>query len=183
MTFGFILLTAGLAALIAGIKGVSIAEVLRGGGGGDLPLFMRGDIASAPPTDPQAPAGPAGPTGAGGSRALLLSLQEIASSRFNLTITEPVGRDSGDHVANSYHKSGEAFDAASTSAADMKAFAEWVRDNHKNDVTELFYDPVGAWKNGLRIPALGGHKDHVHVAIHWRSTSRSKRGAHKARRR
>jgi hypothetical protein len=29
---------------------------------------------------------------------------------------------------------------------------------------ELFYDPQGGWKNGTRIPAIGGHSDHVHVA-------------------
>lgn len=31
-------------------------------------------------------------------------------------------------------------------------------------VFELFYDPQGGWKNGTRIPAIGGHSDHVHLA-------------------
>lgn len=31
--------------------------------------------------------------------------------------------------------------------------------------TELFYDPKGAIKNGQRIPLIGGHADHVHVAF------------------
>lgn len=31
-------------------------------------------------------------------------------------------------------------------------------------VFELFYDPQGGWKHGQKIPAIGGHSDHVHVA-------------------
>lgn len=32
-------------------------------------------------------------------------------------------------------------------------------------IRELFYDPLGAIKNGQRIAAIGGHEDHVHVAL------------------
>lgn len=35
-------------------------------------------------------------------------------------------------------------------------------------IKELFYDPQGGWKNGSRIPAIGGHSDHVHVAAEKR---------------
>jgi hypothetical protein len=31
-------------------------------------------------------------------------------------------------------------------------------------IKELFYDPQGAWKGTTRIPAIGGHSNHVHVA-------------------
>jgi hypothetical protein len=31
-------------------------------------------------------------------------------------------------------------------------------------IEELFYDPLGAIKNGKPIPAIGGHRDHVHFA-------------------
>lgn len=27
---------------------------------------------------------------------------------------------------------------------------------------EAFYDPVGGWKNGASIGAIGGHDDHMH---------------------
>lgn len=30
---------------------------------------------------------------------------------------------------------------------------------------ELFYDPEGTYDNGRRIPAIGGHSDHVHIAF------------------
>lgn len=33
-----------------------------------------------------------------------------------------------------------------------------------NSIYELFYDPQGGWKFGGRIPAIGDHSDHVHVA-------------------
>jgi hypothetical protein len=32
------------------------------------------------------------------------------------------------------------------------------------ELAELFYDPQGGWKHGQKIPAIGGHSDHVHVA-------------------
>jgi hypothetical protein len=31
-------------------------------------------------------------------------------------------------------------------------------------LAELFYDPLGAFKNGQPIKAIGGHSDHVHIA-------------------
>jgi hypothetical protein len=34
----------------------------------------------------------------------------------------------------------------------------------RGELRELFYDPLGALKNGQRIPAIGGHRDHVHIA-------------------
>lgn len=33
-----------------------------------------------------------------------------------------------------------------------------------NSIYEMFYDPQGGWKFGKRIPAIGGHGSHVHVA-------------------
>jgi len=30
-------------------------------------------------------------------------------------------------------------------------------------IRELFYDPLGGWDEGTKIPAIGGHSDHVHV--------------------
>ena len=32
-------------------------------------------------------------------------------------------------------------------------------------VDELFYDPLGGWKNGQSIGPIGGHADHVHVGV------------------
>jgi len=166
MTFGFILLVGGIAALVAGIKGVTIAEILKGGFSGDNPIFTRGTIDGSPTADTKlreaygdaaALAEPGSgkvielfydPVGAwknglripaiGGHddhvhvaapTSVVRRLQEIAASRFNLRITEPVGEDSGGHATNSYHKKRMAFDA-SGSPADMEAFTEFVRDGY-----------------------------------------------------
>lgn len=37
---------------------------------------------------------------------------------------------------------------------------------------ELFYGPQGGWKNQVRIPPIGGHSDHVHVAAGPKTTVR-----------
>lgn len=37
-----------------------------------------------------------------------------------------------------------------------------------SQIYELFHDPQGGWKNGQRIPAIGGHGGHVHVAAEKR---------------
>ena len=34
----------------------------------------------------------------------------------------------------------------------------------RGGLRELFYDPLGAYKNDKPIPAIGGHRDHVHIA-------------------
>lgn len=34
----------------------------------------------------------------------------------------------------------------------------------RGSLAELFYDPLGAVKNGQSIPAIGGHSDHVHIS-------------------
>lgn len=35
---------------------------------------------------------------------------------------------------------------------------------NKSSLYELFYDPLGGWKYGQSIGAIGNHSDHVHVA-------------------
>lgn len=35
----------------------------------------------------------------------------------------------------------------------------------KGQIKELFYDPQGGWKGTTSIGAIGGHSDHVHVAM------------------
>lgn len=39
-------------------------------------------------------------------------------------------------------------------------------------LAELFYDPIGAIKNGQEIAPVGGHSDHVHIASTSRATMR-----------
>jgi len=74
-----------------------------------------------------------------------------------LRITSTSG---GRHAPRSYHYQGRAFDAAGSPGA-MRQF---YRDMAGTNPTELFYDPAGGIKNGRNIGAIGGHRDHVHIA-------------------
>ena len=46
-------------------------------------------------------------------------------------------------------------------------------------IKELFYDPQGGWKGSTRIPAIGGHSNHVHVAAGVKTVVRLGRVAQK----
>lgn len=78
-----------------------------------------------------------------------------------LTITSTTG---GQHAANSWHYKGRAADVAG-SPAQMAAFYRAALGRYGSHLLELFYDPIGAIKNGQSIPAIGGHSDHVHIAL------------------
>jgi hypothetical protein len=41
---------------------------------------------------------------------------------------------------------------------------EFYREMSHTHPTELFYDPMGGMKHGRNIGAIGGHRNHVHVA-------------------
>lgn len=91
---------------------------------------------------------------AGGSQ--LSSAMERAQD-LGLRITSTTG---GRHAARSYHYQGRAFDAAGSHSAMSKFYREMAGTNP----TELFYDPSGGIKHGRSVGAIGGHRDHVHVA-------------------
>jgi hypothetical protein len=78
-----------------------------------------------------------------------------------LQITSTTG---GQHAANSWHYKGRAADVAGT-PAQMAAFYRAALGRYGSHLLELFYDPIGAIKNGKSIPAIGGHSDHVHIAL------------------
>jgi hypothetical protein len=78
--------------------------------------------------------------------------------RLGLRITSTTG---GKHVRGSYHYRGRAIDFAGSPVA-MRQF---FRDMSHTHPTELFYDPMGAMKNGRWLGhSIGGHATHVHVA-------------------
>lgn len=77
--------------------------------------------------------------------------------QIGLRITSTSG---GRHARGSYHYRGRAFDAAGTHAQ-MSRFYREMAGTHP---TELFYDPSGGIKHGRNIGAIGGHRDHVHIA-------------------
>jgi len=74
-----------------------------------------------------------------------------------LRITSTTG---GRHARHSYHYAGRAIDFAG-SARSMRQFYREMSHTHP---TELFYDPMGGMKHGHSIGAIGGHRNHIHVA-------------------
>lgn len=78
------------------------------------------------------------------------------------TITSTTG---GGHAAGSYHYSGQAFDVDGGTAVNKAIFAAFEGDAKLGKLVELFFDPSGAYKNGQKIPPIGGHADHVHAAV------------------
>lgn len=83
---------------------------------------------------------------------------------FGLTVTST---NTGSHVSGSYHYSNRAVDISGSPAAMKKAFKYIQSHVHHGKLTELFYDPIGHyWDNGQKVSgAIGGHSDHVHLAI------------------
>lgn len=70
----------------------------------------------------------------------------------------------GNHVVNSYHYRYRAIDLYGPAEA-MKACAA-AACRHPREFVEVFHDPLGRYvKNGsVRLGAIGGHADHVHLA-------------------
>lgn len=75
-----------------------------------------------------------------------------------LTITSTTG---GRHTPGSFHYQGRAFDASGA----KRTMANFFWEILKTRPTELFYDPCGAFDNGVYSKqGIGGHGNHVHVA-------------------
>lgn len=104
-----------------------------------------------------APSRPSG-GGIGRTNREKLNYAEQTARAFGLRITSTTG---GHHAPNSYHYVGRAVDVAG-SPANM---ARFYRHMAQFAPTELFYDPMGGMKNGRNIGAIGGHRDHVHIAF------------------
>ena len=107
----------------------------------------------------------------GGAQAMRQSIAE--ARRLGLRVSENPLVDHVDpvHVKGSYHYQsfgnsgvGRATDISGSPDA-MAAFFKWARSRYGKNLTELFYDPLGGIKNGNPIGAIGGHRDHVHIAF------------------
>lgn len=98
-----------------------------------------------------------------------MALRQLAM-KLGMTVT---AEGNGRHVINSYHyKEDEhgtsmALDVAGTPAqmAQYAVMSKAIIERAGFTVKELFYDPLGGIKNGQRVGAIGGHGDHVHVAV------------------
>lgn len=96
----------------------------------------------------------------------VISLGKIAEQRFGLTVGENpwFGGVEPVHVADSYHYRGLAIDVSGP-ADKMLAFDRYVARRYGPVVAELFHEPGVNLKNGEPTEPIGGHGDHVHVAL------------------
>lgn len=169
MGLALALITVGSLLAYSGLKGKSIAEILKGElgnpldpAGGDFQAKGKG-VGMNPPVG-DVPHGGKNKWGFKGPNAdILTAAATAAETKFNLKITSVLG---GTHVKGSLHYKGRAFDA-SGSQADMAAFAKWLVDNYAIFALEIFFDPSNIRiKDGVQLPHnVGGHTDHVHFAI------------------
>ncbi len=98
--------------------------------------------------------------------------KQIAEKKFGLTVGENPAFGGVDpvHVTGSYHYQrdakgrGEAIDVSGPSDK-MAAFDKYMAKTYGPGLTELFYDPGISLKDGQPIGDIGGHSDHVHVAV------------------
>jgi hypothetical protein len=81
-----------------------------------------------------------------------------------MTITSTTG---GKHAAGSYHYQSRAIDVAGSPSQMKKFFLDSLAHFGVGQIKELFYDPMHEYvKNGsLRMGEIGGHSDHVHLAL------------------
>jgi len=96
----------------------------------------------------------------------IVKVGKVAESKFGLHVSEHPAFDKVDpvHTSGSYHYSNEAIDVSGDSVA-MERFDRYVATRFGDTVAELFYDPGISIDNGVPIGPIGGHEDHVHVAI------------------
>lgn len=148
-------------------KGNTLRSIYRG-----LGNQFSGQPSRAPKSDPT--------TGGVKAPAAAVDNSEVATTLLNYAKMKRQGRASVSELASAL--------AASTPAVDTTAGAEPKRTvetgvgsggGKGSGIKELFYDPQGAWKGTTRIPAIGGHSDHVHVAAGEKTVVRLGRVAQK----
>jgi len=120
----------------------------------------------------QAPQKPAEQAAGPGRIPSVVYIGHIAEKRFGLHVGEnpafggvdPVHTDGSYHYRADAKGRGEAIDVSGDPEA-MLAFDRFVSQKWGQGVTELFYDPGISIKEGQVIGGIGGHGDHVHVAV------------------
>lgn len=170
MPAAILFITLGGIMVLSALRGISIADVLRGVTGNPLDpkggnRMVKANTAAYASTD-EVYTGGGGSLGFKGPNAALLAhLAAAASGQFKLTITS-VCRGKCSPNCGSMHEECRAFDAASESEADMKAYARWAAENYGDELAELFHHPAGITiKNGKNIyPMVLDKPDHVHTA-------------------
>lgn len=106
------------------------------------------------------------PKGKRGKPANIVQIGRLAEKRFGLTTGEnpAFGGVAPVHAQNSFHYSGNAIDV-SGDPSQMMRFNRFVARKYGKSLSEMFYDPGVNIDNGQATTPIGGHSDHVHVAM------------------
>lgn len=109
---------------------------------------------------------------------------EVATTLLNYAKMKRQGRASVSDLASALVSSENAVDTTPSADAPKQPKQEVKTGvgsggGKGSGIKELFYDPQGAWKGTTRIPKIGGHTDHVHVAAGEKTVVRLGRVAQK----
>jgi hypothetical protein len=132
-------------------------------------IDAEGDAAEAHAAASMGPSLGAGPIGlfgapVDGSVPEVMKPAAQLARRLGLQITSTTG---GSHTPGSYHYQGLAIDVSNSSSPtpQMAAFYNAAKRIFAGRLLELFYDPLGGIKDNQEIGQIGGHSDHVHIAL------------------
>ncbi|HET6570410.1 MAG TPA: hypothetical protein VFG58_02865 [Solirubrobacterales bacterium] len=100
------------------------------------------------------------------AEADIVQIGRVAERKFGLRVSENphFGGVNPVHVADSYHYRALAIDVAGDPKK-MLAFDRYVARRWGPHLAELFHEPGVNLKNGQPTSPIGGHADHVHVAL------------------
>jgi hypothetical protein len=184
MTFGFGLLVVGLAALMAGIKGVSIAEVLKGAIGPDNPIFNRGQVAGGADEEGAPASGASSIDTSGGARGIVEAAAAIAAP-FGTTVVSDsrpgavtTSGNASDHSENNATRAArdigvkgvDAFKGPPPKQLDeaIVAIGKSFGKNYKGGkpIVDTFNWHGFRVQVIWRVPSFGGHMGHIHIGAH-----------------
>lgn len=89
----------------------------------------------------------------------------VDAVRMGLRVTSTTG---GRHTATSNHyrhNQADGMGHAIDVAGDPSRMAAFYNRYASTNPRELYYDPIGGIKRGRQIGAIGGHSNHVHLAV------------------
>src|SRR4030095_7893029 len=98
------------------------------------------------------------------SVAVEQKLSRQRAAKFNLITYGDT--DKTGHKTDSWHYVGQALDVDGSHENLMKFFHAFERlAKGDRGVIELFYDPAGGYNDGKRTGPIGGHSNHLHIAV------------------
>lgn len=202
MTFGFVLLTAGLAILYSGIKGVSVADVFKGAVG-DSPFWGKVSAATAQAggETPSVSGDGEGPA-TGGARGIVDQVAARAAEAGTVVVSgyrpgsTTTSGNASDHSHNDVNQAARDIGVQGVDALKgppppqldkaIVLVGDYFGKSYKGGkpYVDTFHWHGYRVQIIWRVPSYGGHLGHIHVGVKAdHPTMRAKRGAHTSRKR